>query len=383
MANPKTKLDSAILVSVAILLGLGVVIVYSASSFKAQELVGDSHFFLKSHLYKVAAGFGLMLLLAHVNYKFWLKISPALLAVCFAALLFLLLSSSVAEIRGSRRWLNLGGFAMQPSDFARLALILFLSVSLGAANFGRSHSFKSFCFHLGIIGLVVLPTLLQPDAGSALLTAFIALSVLFIAGEKIRYMALIAVVAVPPAAFLLLREGYQKNRITSFIDSLQGGEMAWQAKQSLIAFGNGHLFGLGLGGSRQKYHFLPDPFTDFVFAIVGEELGLIGTIAILVLFGVIIWRGFHIARHASESQARILATAITISIAVYAITNMGVVLNLLPTTGIPLPFLSYGGSALIVNLTMVGMLLNIALQNDSARQVRPMGSYLKRRNSAA
>ena len=376
------KLDSAVFITVSILLGLGVVIVYSASSFKAQELVGDSHFFLKNHLYKVVAGIILMLVLARVNYRVWLNISPVLLAGCFLILLYLLFSPTVTQIRGSRRWVSLAGFAVQPSDFARLALILFLSLSLGATNFVREKSMKSFGFHLGAITLIALPILLQPDAGSALLITMIALTILFVAGEKLRYLFLLVLAGVPTLYFMLLTENYQKDRIEHFLASIMGGEIAWQAKQALIALGNGHITGLGLGGSLQKLHFLPDPFTDFIFAIVGEELGLVGTATILLLFSILISRGFQIANQAPDFQGKILATAITISIAAYATTNIGVVLNLLPTTGIPLPFVSYGGSALIVNLMMVGILLNIASQGHFSRgqlTAKSTGSRAKRR----
>jgi len=383
MPKHETKLDSPVFIAVSILLGLGVVIVYSASSFKAQELMGDSHFFLKNHLYKVIVGILLMLVLARVNYRFWLNISPVLLVGCFITLLYLLFSPTVTEIRGSRRWISFAGFAVQPSDFARLALILFLSLSLGATDFVREKTLKSFGFHLGVIAGIALPILLQPDAGSALLLTLIALTILFVAGEKLRYLLMVAVLALPPLSIMLLAEGYQKSRLQHFITSITGGEVGWQAKQSLIALGNGHIVGLGLGGSLQKLHFLPDPFTDFIFAIVGEELGLLGTASILLLFWILIGRGFYIARQAPDFQGKILAIGITISLAVYATTNIGVVLNVLPTTGIPLPFLSYGGSALLVNLTMVGILLNIASQGYSSSRVKPVGSYANRRKTSS
>lgn len=382
MDNNDFKFDSSLFLAVLLLLAIGVVMVYSASSFKAQERYNDSHYFLKNHFYKVVIGLVLMLIVAKINYRFWLNLSPVLLFICSCTLIYILVSSNVTEIRGSKRWLNAGFFNFQPSDFARMGLILFLSLSLGHANLDRQKSLKSFALHMGIIACIVVPILCQPDIGSAILIAFIAITILFITGEKLRHLFVLALAAIPFLISFVMREGYQKIRILKFLAALKGEHVAWQTQQSLIAFGNGNILGLGLGSSRQKYHFLPDPFTDFIFAIVGEELGLIGTTMVLVLFVILIWSALRIAMRAPDFQGRILGIGITLNIAVYAFTNMGVVVNLLPTTGIPMPFLSYGGSALIVNLFGIGLLLNIAEQSRQESRIYPVGKYYHRRQSA-
>lgn len=370
--------------AVIILLILGVVLVYSASSFKAQESHGDSHHFLKNHLLRVAAGFLLMLLVARTNYRTWLNFAPVLLAAMVVVLIFMLISDNVPVVRGSKRWLMFGSFAFQTSDFARLALILFLSLSLGTTNYITPKSPQSFFFHLGVIACVALPVILQPDIGSALMIIFIALTLLFMAGERVRYLLVLAITSAPFFLLYLLRHGYQKTRLLKFVQALKGESLDWQPLQSFIALGNGHVLGLGLGSSRQKYHFLPDPFTDFIYAILGEELGLIGTTLVLALFLVIVWSGFRIAKKAPDFQGKLLGLGLTINIAVYAAANMGVVVNLLPTTGVPMPFLSYGGSALLVNLFAVGVLLNIADQGKVQQVARPGASYhLRRRVSGA
>ncbi len=352
---------------VVVLCVISVVLVYSASSFKAQETYGDSNFFLKKHFYKVLIGFVIMLVVAQVNYRFWLSISPAFLALSLLVLIFMLLSPGVSEIRGSKRWLNLGFINFQPSEFARLALLLFLSLSLYAAKLVWPRSIKSFLFHLLIIGAIVIPVLLQPDWGSAILTATLALTLMFLAGERVRHLLLLGALAAPFFVFFLASGGYRTARIKNFISALNGENVAWQAQQSLIAFGNGHFFGLGLGNGRQKFHFLPDPFTDFIFAIFGEELGLLGTVAILALFVLLFRSGLRIAMNTPDLQGRLLATGLVLNIAVYAFTNMGVVLSLLPTTGVPMPFISYGGSALFVNMFAVGVLLNISENSALAK----------------
>ncbi len=378
----KNKFDihSPILLVVLMLLFTGVVMVYSASSFKAQELYGDSNFFLKAHFYKVLLGVGLMLITASIPYKFWLKISPVLMFLAVCLLLFLIFSPGTVQVRGSKRWLNFGLFQFQPSDFARIALILFLSYSLSLKKSLQSDNYHKFFFHLLMTGIVIFPILVQPDVGTALIISIIALSIIFVSGEKLRYLFSLVVVAAPLTFFILMQTGgYQKGRIVNFWHSMQGTEIAWQTQQSLIAFGNGHWGGLGLGSGKQKYHFLPDPFTDFIYSIVGEELGLIGAVLILILFCILIWYGFQIATNSNEKQGKLLAFGIIFNIAIYALTNAGVVLNLLPTTGIPMPFMSYGGSALLTNLFLMGILLNLSSENRKKKRLVPVKNHSQRR----
>jgi len=377
--KPKTsKFDSPLFIIVVILSVIGVVMVYSASSFKAQEAFGDSNFFLKRHFYKVLTGFIILLIMANVNYRVWLSLSPALVIISFVVLLYVLISPDVSAIRGSKRWLSFGFLQFQPSDLARLSLILFLSLSLGASKSTGQTSRESFLFHLMVIAALILPILLQPDVGTALLTTMLALTLLFVAGERLRHLAGIAFAALPFLAYFLTRGGYRTARIKSFMSAMSGEHVAWQAQQSLIAFGNGHILGLGLGGSKQKYHFLPDPFTDFIFSIFGEELGLLGTVLVLALFVLIVWIGFRIALNTEDFQGRILAIGLTLNVTLYAFTNMGVVLNLLPTTGVPIPFFSYGGSALFMHLASIGILLNIGSELPLARSVRGNGRIIRR-----
>ncbi len=379
MLGKDSKADSTLILAVALLLVMGVVLVYSASSFKAQESFGDGHYFLKNHLYRVILGILLMVIASQVNYRVWLNISPFVLGICCLILVYMLFADSVTAVRGSRRWLTVGFLTFQPSDFARAALILFLSLSLGASKRIAAKSLQSFLFHLGIISCVVLPIALQPDIGSALLTAFLALVLLFVAGERLRHLVMLAMTTAPLVLLYILREGYQRVRVMKYLSALRGDGLEWQAKQAFIALGHGGLFGVGLGGSRQKLHFLPDPFTDFIFGIVGEELGLIGTTAVIVLFMILIWSGFRIVRQCDELAGKILAIGLVLNIGIYAAANMAVVVSLLPTTGIPMPFLSYGGSALLVNLFGVGVLLNIADQSHRAHELRPVGRYAHRR----
>jgi len=379
MKDQNLKLDSALFLIVLVLLVVGVVMVYSASSFKAQEIYEDSHYFLKNHFYKVLLGLILMLVVSRINYTVWLKISPLLLLVSFGTLLYLLVSPDVTAVRGSRRWIQLGSFQFQPADLAKLALVLFLSHSLGQTNLMRTDTSKRFIFHIGVIALMVLPIVLQPDTGTAILIAFIAITLVFVSGERLRHFFIPAITSTAFFSIILLQEGYQRARIMKFISSLKGEEVHWQAQQSLISLGNGGFFGLGLGGSRQKYHFLPDPFTDFIYAIVGEEMGILGTLAVLLLLIAFVSIGVKIAMMTAKKPGKLLAFGMVLNIAIYAFTNSAVVLNLLPTTGIPMPFLSYGGSALIINLFGIGILLNISEQNR--KKLFPVRNYTEHRKT--
>lgn len=379
--NSKLKYDSPLFLVVLILVVFGVVMVYSASSFKAQEYFNDSHHFLLNHIIRVTVGFTAMFVAMKIDYHIWLKISPLLLLLTFGTLIFLLVGPNVEKIRGSLRWITMGKFQFQPSDFARLALILFLSSSLGKEEFKIRSPQKSFIIYMSIIALIAIPVLLQPDVGTAALIIFIAVILLFLAGIKLRYLFLLGFTSIPLFTTYLMHDGYQKSRIVEFLSSIQGKKLVWQIQQSLIALGNGGIFGLGLGGSKQKYHFLPDPFTDFIFAIIGEEFGVIGTVLILFLFTVLIRRGFKIAQNAPDTQGKLLAVGVVLNIAVYAFTNAGVVVNLLPITGIPMPFLSFGGTALMVNLFGVGLLLNISAKIWEKHNLYPNSNFYNRRNT--
>ncbi len=378
MPSDKPRIDSVLLLAVTALLVLGIVMVYSASSFKAQEATGRSDYYLRQHFIKVLAAAVMMVVVAKLDHRIWLKAAPVLLGVTLAALVFLLVSPTVEPIRGSRRWLMLGPIQVQPSDFARLALILYLSRALGRTDFRGDPAAESFPKTLGIIALVVFPILLQPDVGTAALIVFVALSLVFLAGERLRHLALLGLGALPLFLLFLKNNDYQRQRILQYIASLRGEDVSWQVQQSLLALGHGGVFGVGLGSGQQKYHFLPDPFTDFIFAIVGEELGLMGTLAILGLLLLIIWRGSTIALLAREPQTRLLAAGVVLNVATYAIANAGVVTNLLPTTGVPMPFISYGGSALMANLFGMGLLLNISARVRYERKLHPMANRYTR-----
>jgi cell division protein FtsW len=355
------EIDLTLFTTVMVLLLFSIFFIYTASSVREERLYEDSAFFLKRQMVRVVIALVIMFCLARIDYHRVLWHSPSAYWFALALLVFLLFAPESWMIRGSRRWIMLGLIQFQPSEFAKYALIFYLAGNLTKPDVDPENFVDGLLPQLILIGAVVLGVAMEPDFGTAIAIATIALIMLFVAGAKLGHLFFLIFGAVLSAVSMLWRVAYQRGRVESFIASMFGdAEPVWQVRQSLISLGNGGLFGVGLGQSKQKLLFLPDPFTDFIMAIVGEELGLIGTLAVVLLFFIIIWRGFHIAHRAPDRAGKLTAIGVTSAIGLYALVNAGVVTHTLPTTGIPLPFVSYGGSALMMNLFGVGVLLNIS-----------------------
>ena len=350
------------MVPVIALAAIGVVMVYSASSIVAGDRLGDPAFFLKRQALWVALGVAALLVTQRIHYATFRRFVPLLLLVSVVSLVLVLVPGIGRVAGGARRWISLGGpLSFQPSESAKLVLALYLANFL--ANRGPA---------LGEFGRGVLPpvlvtalmfglVLLQPDLGTAILLGLLTLTMLFMAGARMRHLFGLAVVGAPGVALAILGEEYRRRRILAFLDPWADPQGAgFHIIQSLLALGSGGLFGVGLGGSRQKYFYLPERHTDFIFSILGEELGLIGTVSVLLLFGLVAYRGFRIARSAPTRYAGLLAAGLTAMIVSQAVINIGVAIGMLPITGVPLPFLSFGGSSLIFTMIAVGILLNIS-----------------------
>ncbi len=357
----RIKFDFLLVMIVLFLSVIGIAAIYSASYFKAKEEYGTSHYFLSKQLLRLALGVILMLILMKVDYHVLQKIAPLILFVTFFILIYVLIGGNL--YKGSRRSIPLFGFVFQPSELAKYALVLFLSTFLVKKGERIKNFNDGLVPTLIIISFIIVPILLEPDLGTGVIIFIICSIVIFVAGVSIYHLLSLSFTALTVVAFLLSIFPYQKARLFKFIDAVRGvQEPPWQVTQSLISFGNGGLWGVGLGNSRQKLHFLPQPFTDFIFSIIGEETGLIGCTLILLLVLAFMWRGLGIAIHAPDKEGRLLAIGIIASIVVYAFFNAGIALNLLPITGITMPFISYGGSSLVMHFIAVGILLNISNQ---------------------
>ncbi len=352
-----------LLIAVLMLMVLSLGVVYSASSSWAMERWGESGHFLGRHAIKVLLAFIMIFFFMQVDYHRYARLSKKIL-LGTAALLAVTLALGVA-IKGASRWLEVGGFGFQPSELAKFALIFHLSTLL-AAKQDRIGDFRLGYLPMMIwVGIVTVLVLLQPNFSTGAMIFVISLAMLFLGRARLSHLGLTLAALVPLLLVYMVNAEYRMRRITSFFEGgYTGGTGNYQLAQGILGFGSGGLLGVGPGESRQRDLFLPESYGDFVFSIVGEEYGLIGTLFFLTLFLVILLRGIRIARHARDMHGTMLAGGITLAITLYALVNAGVTLGLLPTTGLPMPFVSYGGSSMVFSAAAVGVLLNISSQTD-------------------
>lgn len=350
----------SVLLICLLLVGIGLVMVYSSSSVLASIRFGDSSLFLKKQSIRVLIGLTLMLSLAQVPMHWWARFSRSIMLLAFLSLLLVLVWGQGP----AQRWLSLPGvnlgIAVQPSEFAKLALVLYLADVLVRKRDEINRFRRGLLPRLLVVACVLVLIALQPDLGTAIALGLIALVMLWVGGVRLMHLLGAGLVALFGIVLSLATSRYQMQRLRSFIDPTRDPDGYYQVLQSLYGMGNGGLFGVGLGNSMQKEQYLPEPHTDFVFAFVGEELGLVGALAVLGLFAAFAVYGLRIGRAACDEHGFLVATGITAMISVYALLNIGVVTGVLPTTGLPLPFVSYGGSSLLGNMAGVGILLGVA-----------------------
>lgn len=353
--------DYVIFYTVLILLGIGVIMVYSASAISAGVSFNDSYYFLKRQLIWVVVGLTAMIVTMHVNYHVWLKLAKPIILITIILLCLVLVPGLGKVVNGARRWLGSGSLYLQPSEVAKVSMVIFMSYYLAKYHQQVKSFRKGIVPALMMLGVVFGLILKEPDLGTALSVAGTVFILLFVAGAKVSHLFGIGITGVCGIVVAILAEPYRLKRLIAFhdpwADPLNTG---YHIIQSLYALGSGGIFGVGLGRSREKFLYLPEPHTDFIFSIIGEELGLIGTMTVIFLFFLFAWRGLKVAMLANDMSGSFLATGITIMILLQAVMNMAVVTASMPVTGIPLPFLSFGGSALIFTLASVGILLNIS-----------------------
>jgi len=355
--------DRPLLIVVTLLLVAGVVMVYSAGSAIAMERYDDAGYFLKRQLLWVGVGVLAMAVTARMNVWGWQRLALPLLLLSAALLALVLLPSIGTTVNGARRWLRLSGWSFQPSELAKLAVVCYLARYL-AAHAGRMAEFRRGLLPpLVMCGALVVLVLAEPDFGTAAVLAILTLMLLFVGQARLTHLGGLALAAAPVMALLIASSPYRRGRFLAFLHPWDNAQTSgFQIVQSFLAMGRGGIGGLGLGESRQKLFFLPEPHTDFIYSVIGEELGLIGTVIVLLLFTMFLWRGLVIAQRAEEPFMRYLAVGITGMIGVQGLLHMAVVIGLLPTKGLTLPLLSYGGSSLVVDLAAVGILLAICRQ---------------------
>lgn len=378
--GPGTRRDPLILLGiVAALTMLGLMMVLSASSVESLRSYGGGWLFFQRQLAWIVLGAMVLAVTLRVDYRHWQRLALPAVALCFALLVAVLVPGMGTRVSGSTRWLDLGPVRLQPSELAKLAVLIF-AAELLARRSDRMDDVRSVLRPLAIVvGVLAVLIMAQPDMGTTMVIVFVTLGLLFAAGLPLGRMLTILASTAVGAVILGLAVGYRRDRITAFLDPWSDvGGNGYQVAQSLVALGSGGLTGVGLGASRAKWGFLPNAHTDFIFSIIGEELGLVGAVTVLGLFAAFTYFGTRTALAAPDRFGRLLAVGVTVWVAGQALVNLGAVTGLLPVTGVPLPLVSFGGSALVVTLGAVGILINVAGQAARSDRPRPRSAAARR-----
>jgi len=353
--------DKWMLLAVVGLLAVGVTMVLSTSYLYSQERYGDGTYFFRKQMIAMGAGAVALIACTMIPSALYRRFAYPLLALSFINLVLVLVPGVGVNRGGARRWIMFPGFAFQPSELAKLALVFYLAHSMAK----KEQMIRSFSVgvlpHLMVFGLFAGMLLLEPDFGTALMLSMLLYFMLFIGGARVHHLVGTGLMALPVLIYVLTKADYRIRRLMSFLDPWSDAAgSGFHVIQSLIAFGSGQIWGRGLGESRQKLFYLPEAHTDFVFSVIGEELGLLGALAVLALFGVIITRGLQLTAKIEEPFDQYLAFGLTVLLGLQALIHMGVVMGLMPTKGLVLPFISYGGSAMVINLMEAGILLGLS-----------------------
>jgi cell division protein FtsW len=352
--------DTALIAAIAALVAIGLVMVFSASSAFAVALHHDAAYFLKRQLAWLAVAVLLSYGAYRIDYRSLRRIAPYALGATVAALILVLVPHVGKTAGGASRWIGLGPLQFEPSEFAKLALVVYLASAL-AQKGDRIRSLVHGIFPLAAVtGLLAILVIKQPDFGTASLLAFTAGTMLFVAGARLVHLALVAAVTLPPALAIVRHDPYKWARVTAFVDPWKDPQdKGFHIVQSLMALGRGGWFGVGIGFSHQKFFWLPEAHTDFIAAIIGEETGFFGVAIVVTLFVVFAYRSIRIALRAGDRFGFFLAVGCTSSIVIQAFVNLGVVSSSWPVTGVPLPFISFGGTSLVTSLVAVALIVNV------------------------
>lgn len=355
------KLRLNLLSITLILLCIGIVMIYSSSSIYAMEQYKDSFFFLKRHLAFIGIGLLFAFLVMVMDYMKLRKIAKPLLIVSIFLLLLVLVPGIGREVSGAQRWFRFKFISFQPSELASLAVIIYIADFLCRKENCIRDFWKGFLPPMFVLGVVSVLILMQPDLGTAVAICTVVFIMIYISGIKLAYLVSLFLISLPALYFLVFSVPYRRMRILAFLNPWADPKgSGFQIIQSQIALGSGGIFGIGLGHSKQKLFYLPAAHTDYIVSIIGEELGLIGTIGLIVLFLIFIRQGARIIKNTSNKFGYFLSLGLVLKICFNVIVNIGVSCGILPTKGLPLPFISYGGSSLMFEMVCVGLLLNIS-----------------------
>ncbi len=362
--TPSISYDIGLLFPVLFLVGIGIVMVYSASSALALKRFGTDYYFVKKQVLFSMLGILSLVAFSYIPFRLYKKFTYPILGVALLMLLAIPLTGFGVEAGGSYRWLQLGWLRFQPSELARLALVIYLAYSMNKKDELLRDFYIGFLPHMIILAIFTALLLVQPDFGSVIIFSALTWLMLFVGGSRLTHLFSVFVVLMPFAWLFMINSEYRVKRLMSFLDPWQySAKEGYQIIHSLMAFGTGGITGAGIGQGYQKLFYLPEPHTDFIFSVIGEETGLIGIGVVLFLYALILKRGISISRNSFDRFGSLLAIGITIAMGLQVCINMGVTMGLLPTKGLTLPFLSYGGTSLLMNMAAIGMLMNISAYN--------------------
>ncbi len=366
MESKTNKIDIWILIPVLALIAYSLAVVYSASSSWSVKISGDSSYLFKHHLVRAVIGVAMIFIFSRVDYRNLISFRKFLLGVAVLMLLFLLVAG-VEMTKGASRWIKVGGFSFQPADFVKYTLMINLAYLLAKKKEYIDNLYYGYIPLLLYVILIVSLIAIQPNFSTAT-TIFISSMMLFYIGKvRVKHILFTFVSMIPVAVLFILSKQYIINRIFAYQEQTSGGDANYQLSQAIIGFGNGAFFGVGPGNSNQREFFLPQSYDDFVYSIVGEEYGFIGVTLVIILFLVFIYRGLKLAKTVDEDFGRYLAFGFVVIIGLNAVINMMVATGIIPTTGVTLPFMSYGGTSIIFNSIAVGILLNISTHRESVK----------------
>lgn len=363
LVSKRVPVDPVLLAVTFMLALVGVVMVFSASGVLAENKYQDSLYFLKRQLIWLSGGLLIMHVVSKIEYTLWKKLSGPLLCLTTILLVLVLVPSLGPVVKGARRWLHIGAINIQPAELTKFVLIIYVAAYISKKQGQLAHFSRGLLPPLIVLGALSTLVLLEPDLGTVVVISVVVITLLFLAGASISHLGWLSLGFLPAVgAFIFFGPSYRWDRILAF---WRGA--SYQVTQSVLAFGSGGAFGVGLGKGEQKLFYLPEPHTDFILAVVGEELGLVGVVTIMLLYGLLVLKGFQIAKRACNPFGRYLAMGIIMLIGTQALINAGVVTGLLPTKGLTLPLVSYGGSSLVANLFGIGMLLSISRDRQGGR----------------
>lgn len=358
--------DLKLLFPALLLTGIGIVMVYSASSALAMERYGSDYYFVKKQAVFALAGIVMLVVCRHTPYKLFQHLVYLFLISSLLLLIAIHVSPFGHSVGGAKRWISLCGLSFQPSEVARFTMIIYLAYSVSKKQEKIKEFSVGFLPHILVLVLFAGLIFMQPDFGSVMILCALTWIMLFVGGVKISHLASGLLAAAPLVIMFMIKAEYRLKRLISFLDPWKyPSDEGYQIIHSLMAFGTGGLWGRGLGESCQKLFYLPEPHTDFIFSVIGEELGLWGVFLILGFYSIILWRGILISKHSPDLFGSLAALGLTAAIGLQVSVNMGVAVGLLPTKGLTLPFLSYGGTSLVMNLACIGILMNIGASKTS------------------